>query len=321
MSCSTAQETYTGSESGGSSFAGGGTGGSGATSTWTRSNPPGLQIIVDLYNDKVTAILSGQNKTGPLNISIVGAGQTTTLLNSSATSGSSVNSSLGRTSLNPGQYTAVVATWDDLSLTKPVSFKVLGSTRFSTYNVPVENSCSGTPTPVYIFENDTNSCLFYPATLMNDFTIATNENGTGLSKAYGLLRPWGTTWLAKYCPVPTGAGATQATTFVRVGSNVNNTVGSCNSNLSPGTSLATNPNPSPSNTAWTCNDNVLLVNTGNDQTDSVKVVQDYCPACSSGFGPPSWGNTVAHIDTFSSYTSCSSHSASDYGNFTAIRLR
>ena len=312
--CSQAQATI-GSGTGATGFLGSGGGsGNGGTVTWSRSStPPGLQLNVDLYNGKVGATLTGQNKVGNFSLVINGAGQSTILGQQNSAGTSSLTFSLKRTALNPGQYSSVVATWDDINLTVPVAFKVLGPTRFSTYNVPVENGCSGNPTPVWIFENDVKSCLVYSDALMSDFYAATNLNGTGQSISHGLLKPYDATWLAKFCSLPPGAtNGKNGNTFVRVSS----VTGSCKSVLSAGVSLATSPNPNPTNATWKCSDGVLLVNSGSDQTDSIKMVQDNCPACSGDYR-----GQDGHIDTFSSYKSCGGHDAADYGNFTTIRLR
>ena len=60
-----------------------------------------------------------------------------------------------------------------------------------------------------------------------------------------------------------------------------------------------------------------------DQNDNydMRSVQDSCPGCSAGFGPPAWGNTSAHIDTFNSSQTCNPKALGDYGNRVAIRLR
>jgi len=81
-------------------------------------------------------------------------------------------------------------------------------------------------------------------------------------------------------------------------------------------SLATNPNPKPANATWNCSDQVLLMNSSGT-TNSIKAVQDYCPACSLQFN-----GTSGHIDAFNtSNQSCNPHSFNDLGSFFGVRLR
>ncbi len=282
------------------------------STTWTRSsNPPGLQVTVDLNKGVVGAILSGRNKTGALTVKINGP-QTTTLGQSNSAGPSTQEFSLKRTSLSPGQYSSVVANWDEISLNVPIGFNVLGPTRFSMYNTPAENLCTGTATPVYLFFfNTQGACAFDVGTLRSDFMTNTVLNGTGSSASYGLLKPFSATYLKNYCPLSTISGATSANTFV-IGTPK---TGTCNSIVASGVSLAVNPSPQTGGT-WQCLDNVLLVNTSSDTVNSTMVVQDYCPACSGDFR-----GMNAHIDSYSANPTCGGHSATDYGNFTAIRLR
>ena len=64
---------------------------------------------------------------------------------------------------------------------------------------------------------------------------------------------------------------------------------------------------------------------GSNVTDSVKLVEDGCPACSGGFGGNNGSdpNTVAHIDTYTSSPGCTARDPSiqSYGNFYGIRIR
>jgi len=289
------------------------------SNTWTRtSNPPGLQVQVDLNGGKVTAVLSGANKTAPLTVQINGP-QTTTLGQQGSAGPSIQPFSLQRTTLSPGQYSSVAATWDDLSVSVPISFKVLGPYRFSQYNVPTESACSGATAPAFVINTYTTghnpACVFYPADLNSTFIGRTVLNGTGNSISFGLIKPWGTTWAAKYCPVPPLTGATENNTFVQVSS----VTGSCNTALTPGTSVAVSPDPtSAPSDQLQCSDNVLLVDSS-DNTNSIMVVGDTCPACSGGFNGQN-----GHIDVFSSLPTCQGSgdgAVVDYGNFTAIRTR
>lgn len=127
-------------------------------------------------------------------------------------------------------------------------------------------------------------------------------NGTEVSVSNGILKTWNVN--PGRCALPSGASSSN--TFYQVTS----ITGSCNTALSGGTSLATNPNPNPPNSTWECGDQVLLINS-NNQNNSTQVAQDYCPACS----------TPGHIGAFASSQACSVNLLADYGNFYAIRLR
>jgi hypothetical protein len=231
-----------------------------------------------------------------------------------AQSGASFTDSLQRLNLAPGQYGSIVATWDDVAVTVPVAFDVLGGVRFSTYNTPAESQCNtGSPTTVFIF--DAGACTYGTHTINSTFAYQTNLNGAGSSLSYGVIMPYSITWVGQTCELPVGGTSglkdNSGNTFVKVPS----ATGSCNKTLASGSSIATSPNPNPANSTWTCSDKVLLVNSS-DATDSIKAVQDYCPACSGDFR-----GQRGHVDTFISNQSCSAHDFNDYGNFTAIRLR
>jgi hypothetical protein len=178
---------------------------------------------------------------------------------------------------------------------------------------------------------DSTRCYYKSGLLGSKFIIQTNTNGTGVSNSNGILKPY-VTGAQNVCPLP--EGASQTNTFFSVdagGSPITKITGKCNSVLSDGTGL-TNPlvnnnppagslatDPGSKNPPFTCSDQVLMV----DQNDNydLRSVQDSCPGCSGGFGPPTWGNTVAHIDTFNSSSTCNPTDLGDYGNRTAIRLR
>ncbi len=194
----------------------------------------------------------------------------------------------------------------------PVSFKVLGLTRFSTYNVPHESACTSfSDDPVYIFLSNRQTCDWVQTTIDSRFFTQTKINGTGLSRNYGLIKPWGASDFPAYCSLPPNALSQGANTFVQIPS----VTGACNKSLYAGQSVATNPSPKSGLPDWNCSDKILLVNPADDRNDSVKSVQDACPLCSGGFN-----GTNGHIDSYSDASVCTPP-FSDYGNFFTIRLR
>ena len=311
-SCSSASETPIGSGGGAQarlSLAA-------ASTSWTRTSTPlGIQLTANLYNNTVSCVLTGQNKTGNLSVAIrPTSGASTQLGQMSQVGPGTYPFSLQRLNLTPGnQYGTITATWDNSSLPLSVAFRVVGGTRFSTYNTPTESACSGTSVPAFVFSplNVRGGCLFNATTLNSQFIGQMAVNDTGISTDFGLIKPWGDTWLKTSCPVPPLPGATESNTFVQIST----VQGKCGSTLSGGVSLATNPSPTSGGT-WACSDNVLLVNPSTDAVNSTRVVQDLCPLCSGDFRGQN-----AHIDAYSSAAACAPDALPDYGNFFSIRLR
>ena len=300
-----------------------------ALKQWTRSSvPPGVQLTVTLYDTtpnstddgSVSVVLSGtNNKAADLTVAIKGPAQTQLTHQSELGPGTYGNISLQRATLPAGQYGTVTATWGSFSLPVNVAFNVLGTTRFSQYNTTAEVSCTQPAVPVYVFINNTQGgCYGFFGTVKSDFLAYTVLNGSGLSADYGLVKPWAATWLKSNtpkvpdpCPVPPLPGLSANNTLVAVTQNT----GQCYTmNMVAGTSLATYLGPLDSGSPWNCGDNVLLVDPNTGKANSVRVVQDRCPACVDG----------AHIDAYSANTSCDPHQNIDLtppsgGKFTAIR--
>ncbi len=187
LGCSQAQVTVSGG-AGASGFIGTG-GSSSGTVSWIRTSLVlGISVSVDLNSGKVNTSLSGQNKAAALSVAISpsanGTGQSMTLgAHGNAQSGDSFTDSLQRLNLAPGQYGSIVATWDDVAVTVPVAFDVLGGVRFSTYNTPAESQCNtGSPTTVFIF--DAGACTYGTHTINSTFAYQTNLNGAGSSLNY-----------------------------------------------------------------------------------------------------------------------------------------
>ena len=216
----------------------------------------------------------------------------------------------------PVSFSGVTATWNNLSVTAPPNFTTLGPYRFSQYNTPVESSnCGGSPAPAFVFESA--ACTYIATTMDSVFIPQTTVNGTGISANFGLLKAYQATLLFKNgCPFPEGSNPDPKTGNVFVKTSA--VTGSCNSTFTYGTTIATNPNPNADPTGqWNCKDQVLLVN-NNNSFDSIKTVQDLCPACSGDSRGAS-----GHIDVYSSSQACTPHNAADYPNspFYGIRLR
>ena len=308
-----------------------------ANTTWSHASPsPGLQITVDLLNDKVTTNLSGQNKTNDVSVKIIGPSQTTLAQHNDAIAGSSFNDSLQRTSLAVGQYGLVTATWGDASVSVPVNFYIIGNTRFSQYNFPYESQCSSNAQQAWIiYKIDSSaggSCYYRSVSLGSRFMTQTVVNGTGVSNTNEILKSYDAG--AKYICSP-APGGNKDNTFFAVdagGSSINKITGKCNTVLSDGTrqpnslvndnplagTLATSPAPAGISSIYACSDQVLMIDQSNNY--DLRTVQDTCPACNAGFGSE-WGGTVAHIDTFNSAQTCNPNDLGDYGNRVAIRLR
>lgn len=318
---------------------------------WARaSSPPGLTMTVNLLADQVSLSLTGQNKTGALNVVIsapANSPSTTSLASvSDATPLLIPTYSLMRTSLAPGQYTSVNATWDDIILTVPVSFYVIGSTRFTQYNTPYSSSCTGVSQTAHIYyKMDANWCYWEDIPLASAFvsTVAGAGNGTGT----GIAKINGVNQVVKsynagaknVCPLPVGAAPNGTDTFFAVdsgGNTIRTVTGANNTVLSdatgaPSTFNANNPQTGSvavpvSTTAsqpvfpFSFGDQILLVGQ-NDVNDPLgqRSAVDLCNHCGVGtYASPN----VYHIDMYSSSPACSG--VTDYvtgAPITAIRLR
>ena len=312
--------------------------------SWTgRTTPPGIDLTVDLWNDQVSTIVLGQNKTGSLSVSIADSlGNTTNLANhTSVTPGSGFPiDSLKRTSLAVGQYGNVSATWDNTSLTVPVAFYENGLTRFSQYNTPYsqDSSCGANQQTAYIFvAMDAKYCYYTNDTTLGAvFMSQVYTNGTGVIGSNQVIKSYNAGASNICVQLPPGATTHNAFFAIDTGGKPIPTIqGAGNSVLSDGTGT-----PSPLNHGnqpagsvaalpaglvpappFVFGDQILLVDQ-NDIDDSIgaRSVQDLCPGCGAGSYGTQWGNTVAHIDTYNgSRQSCGV--GTDYGNRYAIRLR
>ncbi len=258
----------------------------------------------DIVADNITVTMTPSTLSGTLTLTVNGPGISYSLFQG-LEQGNTVNFSFNRPQLPSGQYTYVKAAWDAGSATatstQSDSFDVLGVYRHSQYNTPYESTCTGSPATGWII---TGSCNFTQTTLRSDFMTQLFINGSGVSLSNGNLHYY--TQCSNY---PSGANSQNS--FLQV----SQITGSCNTVPQGGSTVATYPNPPVSYPTWECGDLLQYV-TSSDTNQVQKSVQDYCPACNTGFN-----GTSGHIDDYSSSTACSGHSVGDYGNFLTIRLR
>ena len=281
----------------------------------------------DISSDQVTITLSGPpGQSGALSVTLSGPTNATIGTQANATPGN-YNFPFGRTTLAIGQYTALQASWtvpgvsSPIQASRPLSFQVLGLTRFSQYNTPTESSCTGTLSTAYIVFNWTPAntcggpnqqvcrCEYLPTQLRSDFSSQVYVNGTGVSQQYGTIKTGAALAAVNRCPIPI-PGSTSTNLFYVFPA----VFGACNTGLFNG-SLATFPSPLAASTQWSCKDQVLIVKQ-DGTNDFTGKVQDACPACSGDFR-----GTNGHIDMYRTAASRNPGTIGDYGNRTAIRLR
>jgi hypothetical protein len=277
-------------------------------------NPAGATVEItnaDVAANVIKVQLSGQSNASGM-LTVTAQGDSNVTVASQVAGPGAYAFSFQRPNLTPGQYNSVQAVWNlpnaAPQATKALTFKALGSTRFSTYNVPFESKCAGgSQQTAYIITSVSNVSHYYTTALNGVFMQQTAINGTGSSNSDRLLKAFLT---INSCEYPQGGNS--GNTFYQ-GPSI---VGSCNTPLVGGASLATYPTPRTANqTAWKCGDSVVLF-TSSDQTDSTKTVQDGCPACSGQFQ-----GAKAHIDSYSASQACNVPAFGDSGVFNAIRLR
>ncbi len=182
-----------------------------------------------------------------------------------------------------------------------VPWDVKGVVRYSQYNTPIESQCTGTPKEAYVVSAAT--CQFDKTTFDSSFISQVYINGTGKSTQHGTIK-----YIGAVCKGKFPDGATKQNSFLKVPS----VTGACNIALTGEKSLATYPNPRPNNQ---CSAGELLVNKAN-KNHATRQVDDYCPACSSGFN-----GTEGHTDAYSAVTACSGHAVGDLGNFWTYRTK
>ncbi len=145
----------------------------------------------------------------------------------------------------------MTSTWDDVSVTVPVSFYVIGNTRFSQYNFPYESQCSANPQPAWIINAIDNVCHYQSTTLGAQFITQTNINGTGISLGNQVLKKYSISGASLVCPPAPGGNGNGSDTFAAVdagGSRITKITGTNNTVLSDGTAFPNvfvNNNPPP----------------------------------------------------------------------------
>jgi hypothetical protein len=216
---------------------------------------------------KITTQLTG-HKTGNLTVGIKNSqGQqvlSPPLTHSSAQGGSSdcskdpsaqgCFSDSFRKNLTVGQYGNVVATWDTVSVTVPVSFFAIGYTHFTQYNTPYHSQCSDKQqAAAIIYKMDSENCYYKTLMLGHDFidTAGSGRNGTGVYDTNGtntVLKAY-SAGASNVCPLTGGFDPAHTFFSVDVGGNPITTVtGAAGNTLSDGTGAsssvnANNPRP------------------------------------------------------------------------------
>lgn len=204
-----------------------------------------------------------------------------------------------------GVYGVVKATWkigEKLSsYTKDYPIRMLGVYRHSQYNSPDESRCSGEPNDVYILSSH-NSCFnsYQEGTLKSDFISQVNINGSGISEDYGGIK----SLAATRCSNETENRPEDATGGANGNSFVQAPItGSCGTTLS-NSSLARCTN----DTRLSCGDRIYI------HTQSVKIIQDRCPACCGAPG-------MQQLDNYTSTdTRCRPGEINDLGRFITIKI-
>lgn len=210
-----------------------------------------------------------------------------------------------RPALRPSSYSRLNAKWN--AVDPPLSgqldpdepWRVLGTIRYSQYNVPSESACPAATRDVFIVDSLEN-CGFTASTLRTRFATQVNLNGTGSSVSHGILKAGAATRMARACAGSFPPGATVDNSYLQVA----DVTGSCNVPLVAEQSLAT---ARGANIA--CRRDLQLVTAGNANFGQ-RTRHDLCPACSRDFA-----GTDGHIDHFSGAVACSSNAVGDLGNF------
>ncbi len=271
----------------------------------TPVNVAGIQITdADLETNTVDVTLTGSSMTGDLILTAVGSNNmySTNMTNAGA---GSYSLSFNRPNMPPDTYTRIEAQWNvgsgqsqpSSTLALSREWQVFGIIRHSQYNVIYESTCGGGNMTAYTFDS---SCHFTTVSLNSTFVSQTELNGTGVSNNHGVLKYDDRSCSAHY---PTGANHNNSLRPV------NSITGSCNMTLMNNDTVATFPNPAVIGGTFVCQDDILLVTSGN-ANQAVKHVGDSCPACNSQFN-----GTNGHIDDYTSNHACQIHAINDYGNF------
>lgn len=215
------------------------------------------------------------------------------------------SATVDRPALRPSNYNRLVARWKAVDppltgrLEPPQPWQVLGTIRYSQYNVPAESACPAATRNVFIVDS-LESCNFTASTLRARFATQVNLNGTGNSVAHGTLKAGAATRLGRACMGSFPPGAEVNNSYLQVP----DVRGSCNVPLVADTSLAV-----ARGAPIACRRELQLV-TGANANFGQRIRHDLCPACAGDFA-----GTDGHIDHFSGAEACSSNAVGDLGNF------
>ena len=214
-----------------------------------------------------------------------------------------------RPAIARGVYDTLKVKWNastppvSVTYNPPTAWNVLGTIRYSQYNAPNEASCTGGTAAVWVVDSLT-ACNFTAVNLVSSFVSQVNINGTGISTANGILKAGAATSLRRSCRGHFPPGATLANSLLQV----NAVIGSCNTALVAGSSVATH-----ASLGLACGDGLELVQTNNANL-AAKERDDTCPACSGGFQ-----GADGHIDSYSANQACSGHGVGDLGRFWTVQ--
>jgi hypothetical protein len=269
---------------------------------------------VDMAAGMIGVQINGPTKeSGTIMIEFSGATAPATSQTTTATypGGFSANVPFTRPVIPKGEYGTLKLTWNTstpatfATSSPPRPWNVLGTIRYSQYNVPVESACSAATTNAYIVDS-LSACTFTQTTLRSAFFSQVKVNGTGESLNHGIIKAGAATRLGTACAGQFPVGAMVSNSFLQVAS----VTGSCNVNLTPDLSVATHRSLS-----LACSSNLQLVRSDN-ANQGPRTRHDTCPACNSGFN-----GTDGHIDSFTASQSCSANQVGDLGNFWTVQVR
>lgn len=262
----------------------------------------------DLVENKIQVVIEGPAQaTGSLSLAIKGANNTFTAKynNGTAVGPGSYTVNLVRPMMAQDVYSIIEATWN--ASTPPVTstftinpaWNVRGIVQNTVYIKVYETACSGTPTPGYWTFNDRKSCVFTATNFKPMFASQTFINGSGLTASGLLIHANVENYCSKHYPV----GANSRNTFYTI----SDITGSCRNSMAD-TNVAVYPNPVVNGGTYSCNDQLLYVATDtNANVDSLRDVEDYCPACKRHVS-----GTSDHIDNYYDKNSCTANSLPNY---------
>ena len=252
------------------------------TSYFTAPPAPGgagsVQITsADIVQDKIVVTLSGaSNLSGNLSLKLTGANGNapTQSINTGAAKGpGTYNFPFQQDTLPAGEFTTIAATWtvngSNITASFAYHFKVLGVFRQTQYNTPAENQCTGSPTPITVWNSQ---CQGTDTNVVSGFDFRVTDPNTGTGSGHSIN--WGDVYQEFACSV--GSGDLRGFVTIRgtLGSLSNSTVAAC----------STNPD------LYVAGARVYI------RGEGLKTVTDRCPACCLD---------QTHLDNYTTDTRCS----------------